>query len=112
MPRYSVTPAARGLTTDPVVFGGTEGRLEDRILIGRLNEQGSIRPVWMDISGESVIAIFGKRGSGKSYTLGVIAEGLAASAGQTSISHSSQHRAVLLLDTLNVFWSLRYPFTS
>ena len=34
-------------------------------------------PVYLDVGGPHVILVSGKRGSGKSYTLGVIAEGLA-----------------------------------
>ena len=34
-------------------------------------------PVYMDVAGAHVVFIVGKRGSGKSYSMGAIAEGLA-----------------------------------
>jgi uncharacterized protein len=111
LPRYSVSPAAAG-STEPIVFGTGVGRSTDELFVGRLNEQGPLRKVFMNVSGESVMAIFGKRGSGKSYTLGVILEGLAQPSGQTSIGKASATKAVLLLDTLNIFWSLENPFTT
>ena len=49
----------------------------------------------------------GKRGSGKSFTLGVIAEGLAVN-GETVLAHNQQPRAVLLFDPLDVYWTTRY----
>lgn len=112
MPRYAVTPATGGAAGTHVLFGGTVADDDDRILVGRLNEQGALREVWMDVAGETVLAIFGKRGSGKSYTLGVVVEGLAAPSGESSISKSRQRRGALLLDTLNVFWSLANPFVT
>ena len=48
--------------------------------LGSLAEVSSgARPkVWLATGKEQVVAVVGKRGSGKSFTLGVIAEGLAA----------------------------------
>lgn len=63
------------------------------------------RNVWMDIRGAHVIYVMGKRRSGKSYTLGAIAEGL-ISDGWVRQGQSSQ--GVLILDTMNVF--LTMPF--
>jgi energy-coupling factor transporter ATP-binding protein EcfA2 len=110
VPKYAVTPTAPGTPQSAVSFGSDAGQT-DRVLFGRLNEQGPLRQVSMDISAESVVAIFGKRGSGKSYTLGVLAEALAAP-GATAIGQSSGRKSALLLDTLNVFWSLANPIAS
>jgi DNA helicase HerA-like ATPase len=66
----------------------------------------------MDITSESVVAIFGKRGSGKSYTLGVLAEGICTVEARTSLGRCSRRKGALLLDTLNVFWSAANPFLS
>jgi len=38
-------------------------------------------PLWLDLDGPHAVLVVGKRGYGKSYTLGVIAEGLARTAG-------------------------------
>lgn len=108
MPKYAVSPALSGGADKPVVFGADAGRT-DTVCFGRLNEQGPLRPVFMDISSEAVIAIFGKRGSGKSYTLGVLAEALAAPRGTSALGASSGRKSAILFDTLNVFWSLANP---
>ncbi len=95
----------------PVVVGfDPEGA--ESLLLGRLNEGGPLRNVRIDTGSESVIAIFGKRGSGKSYTLGVIAEALGAANSQhSSISSGSGVHGALLLDTLDIFWSTEVPLT-
>ena len=61
----------------------------------------------MSTQKEQVVAVVGKRGSGKSFTLGVIAEGLAA-VGSTPIAEAEGDRAVLLFDPLDVYWTTRY----
>src|SRR6266508_4456434 len=65
------------------------------------------RNVWLDTRGAHVLYVMGKRRSGKSYTLGVIAEGL-VDKGWARQGSSSQ--GVLILDTMNVF--LTMPFGS
>lgn len=83
---------------------GREGNADaDLIRIGRLSEYGPKLDVFMDVSAEKVMAIFGKRGEGKSYTLGSIIEGLVTSKPISSISRLKERRAVLLLDTLNIY---------
>jgi uncharacterized protein len=63
------------------------------------------RNVWMDVRGAHVVYAMGKRRSGKSFTLGVLAEGLAA---QSWIRQGVQQQGVLILDTMNVY--LTMPF--
>ena len=83
---------------------GKEDKIaNDLIKIGKLTEYGPKLDVFMDVSSEKVIAIFGKRGQGKSYTLGSLIEGLVTQEPVTSISKLQNRRAVLLFDTLNIF---------
>ncbi|MFC1909690.1 ATP-binding protein [Chloroflexota bacterium] len=112
MSRYSVVPSIALKPNDPLIFGSLDGGSKDLVVVGRLNESGPLHNVVMDVTGETVIAIFGKRGSGKSYTLGVLAEGLCTAATETDIGRCSQRKAAILLDTLNIFWSTANPFTS
>ena len=63
----------------------------------------------MDVSSEKVIAIFGKRGQGKSYTLGSLIEGLVTKELDNSISKLQNRRAVLLFDTLNIYQWMNVP---
>jgi len=63
------------------------------------------RNVWLDTRGAHVLYVMGKRRSGKSYTLGVLAEGLAA---RSWIRQGNLSQGVLVLDTMNVY--LTMPF--
>ncbi len=60
--------------------------------------------VHMDIGGPHVVLVSGKRGSGKSYTLGVIAEGLVGLPEDVS-----KNLACLIFDTMGLYWTMRYP---
>jgi len=76
------------------------------IFIGKLAEYRSMhKSVWIDTNGAHVVYVLGKRRSGKTYTLGVLAEGLVAS---SWVRQGKQRQAVLLLDTLNVFSTMPY----
>jgi DNA helicase HerA-like ATPase len=107
MKAYSVEPKI--WRSGRLVFGDPDDRQQSYVGLGHLAEAGPKTEVSFDVTGERVVAIFGKRGSGKSYTLGVLLEGLCA-AQPNAIATIQEPRAVLLLDTLNVFWSLLYPF--
>jgi uncharacterized protein len=87
--------------------GRTEG---DGVWLGSLAEvvAGKAPRVWLAGGKEQVVAVVGKRGSGKSFTLGVIAESLAAE-GQGELGRHDVDRAVLLFDPLDVYWTTRYP---
>jgi hypothetical protein len=68
--------------------------------------------VWLSTSKEQVIAVVGKRGSGKSFTLGVVAEGLALASEAPHVSRQSHPRATLLFDPLDVYWTTRLSVAS
>lgn len=59
--------------------------------------------LWMDIARSHVVMIAGKRGSGKSYSLGVIAEELAALP-----QENAKNIASLIFDTMGIFWTMKY----
>jgi hypothetical protein len=83
----------------------------DGLWLGTLAEvmSGKTPKVWLTTSKEQVIAVVGKRGSGKSFTLGVIAEGLSTGAIYEHISRQDRPRATLLFDPLDVYWTTRFP---
>lgn len=56
--------------------------------------------VWLDLDGAHAVYVMGKRRSGKTYTLGVLLEGLAS---QTWIREGDERQAVVMVDTMNVF---------
>ncbi len=95
------------------IYLGPGGRSNsDAIWLGTLAESvtgGREHRVWLSTSKEQVIAVVGKRGSGKSFTLGVIAEGLASSVEESVLGRQSRRRAVLLFDPLDIYWTTRFP---
>ncbi|MBX4196233.1 DUF87 domain-containing protein [Candidatus Pacearchaeota archaeon] len=60
--------------------------------------------MWMDVARSHVVLVAGKRGSGKSYTLGTIAEELS-----NLPPENSQNIASLIFDTMGIFWTMKYP---
>ena len=80
----------------------------DAIYVGK-HAEAPHQNVWMDVRGAHVIYVMGKRRSGKSYTLGAIAEGLMSS---RWIRQGEFHQGVLILDTMNVFLTMGYSVTS
>lgn len=61
--------------------------------------------VWLDVRTPHIIYICGKRGSGKSYDLGILAEGLIF-ARDSKVSTKNVRITTLIFDTQNQFWSL------
>ncbi len=60
--------------------------------------------IYMDIVKSHIVFVVGKRGSGKSYSLGVIAEGMADLEPEI-LSNIS----VIILDTMGIYWTMKYP---
>ncbi len=104
MTRFSIRPTLTPQRKH--VFGDSSHRGVDVISMGRLAEAGQAVSVDFDASGEFVMGIFGKRGSGKSYCLGAVLESLCTVEQETSIGRNSRTKAVLVFDTLNIFWTL------
>jgi len=110
MPSYRLTPeptTARG----PIVVGDPAQRRLDRLLVGHSAEAGALREFWLDISGEQVFAAFGKRGTGKSYTLGVLIEGLAAGQGENRIASLHTPRGGIVFDIMDIYWASAISLT-
>ncbi len=60
--------------------------------------------IFMDVARSHVVLVAGKRGSGKSYTLGVIAEELSSLP-----SEVSQNITSLIFDTMGIYWTMKFP---
>jgi energy-coupling factor transporter ATP-binding protein EcfA2 len=60
--------------------------------------------VYMDITRSHIVFVCGKRGSGKSYSLGVIAEGLIDLPPEIR-----RNLAIVLVDTMGIYWTMKYP---
>ena len=61
-------------------------------------------PIFINVTTSHVIFVCGKRGSGKSYTMGVIAEGMADLEPEIS-----QNLSIIMLDTMGIYWTMKYP---
>ncbi len=72
------------------------------IQMGNLVSLGN--QILLDALRPHVILIAGKRGSGKSYTMGVIAEGLASLPTEVS-----QNITSLIIDTMGIYWTMKNP---
>jgi len=105
---FSVQPelaADEGPARGILIGQNAPGRATDGIYLGKHAEPPH-KDVWMDIRGAHVLYVMGKRRSGKSYTLGAIAEALVA---RGWIRQGEFDQAVLILDTMNVF--LTFPYS-
>jgi hypothetical protein len=60
-------------------------------------------PIYLDVSRSHVILVAGKRGSGKSYTLGTIAEELSQLP-----EEARRNIAPIIFDTMGIFWTMKY----
>ena len=109
MKRFTVRPVAT--TGRPIRLGGGQAS-DDWGYLGRLAEAGPVTRVLFDLSQEHVVAIVGKRGSGKSYTLGSLLEALALTDHDSPVASTDRRKAVLLFDTLGIFQWMDQPVTA
>lgn len=59
--------------------------------------------IYLDVARSHVVLVAGKRGSGKSYTLGVLTEEI------SNLSPDvSQNIASLIFDTMGIYWTMKY----
>lgn len=84
---------------------GTKGT----ILVGKhyvkMGQTTSLsNPVLLDVASSHVVFVCGKRGSGKSYTMGAIAEGMV-----DLPKDIAKNISVIMLDTMGIYWTMKYP---
>lgn len=60
--------------------------------------------ILMDVTTSHVVLVCGKRGSGKSYSLSVIAEEMV-----NLPEEISKNLAIIMIDTMGIFWTMKYP---
>jgi len=72
------------------------------LFIGEIYEKHNDKKVYLDSLSPHSIFICGSRGSGKSYTLGVIVEELAL---------KNKNVGIVVVDPIGVFWSMKYKNT-
>ncbi len=72
------------------------------VKMGRISSLSN--KVFLDVTKSHVVFVCGKRGGGKSYSLGVIAEGIS-----DLPPDIRQNISIILLDTMGVYWTMKYP---
>ena len=84
---------------------GTEGT----IFIGKhyvkMGQTTSLsNKILMDVARSHVVFVVGKRGSGKSYTMGTIAESML-----DLPEEIRKNLSIIMLDTMGIYWTMKYP---
>jgi len=100
--RFALDPRTKTL-----VIGRRDAASVDTVFIGKVLEQSSSASlldynVAMDIGFPHVVGVFGSRGSGKSYDLGIILEGI------FSADRGEVRDAAVVFDIQDQFWTLGY----
>ncbi len=86
------------------------GQTDALVLLGKCIEQTRVSNkydanVWLDIRTPHVIYVCGKRGSGKSYDLGIISEGLMLES-ESRVTTKDIAITTVVFDTQSQFWAL------
>jgi hypothetical protein len=96
--------AAPEFISHNLLVGGLPAGSElQAIFLGKVAEHTRGKNIWVDCEGAHAIYVMGKRRSGKTYTLGVLLEGLASS---NWIKQGTKKQAIVMLDTMNVFTTM------
>ncbi|MFC2174304.1 helicase HerA domain-containing protein [archaeon] len=74
---------------------------EGALLLGKVAEQEKYGEfIYLDALMPHTVFVCGAKGSGKSYTLGVIAE---------ELIYKNPNVAVVIIDPIGIYWSMKYP---
>jgi hypothetical protein len=90
-------------STDNIIYSGLKCLRIVRV------EVWSGADAWLDVAFPHVIYITGTRGSGKSFDLGVLIEGISALNESSPIQNGVDPITSILIDTQSQFWTLKYP---
>ncbi|MCX9073886.1 MAG: ATP-binding protein [Candidatus Methanoperedens sp.] len=96
-----------GVTLKQYVLGRRDSKIDAGTLnIGRYLalDKSTGSEVYLDALRPHVILICGKRGYGKSYTMGTLIEEL-----QTLAPEIKNNIATFVIDTMGIFWTIRHP---
>lgn len=73
-------------------------------IVGEGEEAHLTNPMHMDVVRPHIVLVCGKRGSGKSYSGGVIAEGM-----MLLPEEIRQNLSIIMIDTMGIYWSMKKP---
>ncbi|MBI4015055.1 MAG: ATP-binding protein, partial [Candidatus Aenigmarchaeota archaeon] len=89
---------------DKEIYGARGAVTIGKSLVGEGDDTHLTTPVMLDVVKPHVITICGKRGEGKSYTMGIIAEGL-----QNAPTEIKERVCTVIIDTQGIFWTMKTP---
>jgi len=89
--------------SDKKAFGSRGLAFLGRSFVTMGNYTSLSNPIYMDVARTHVVLISGKRGSGKSYTIGTMAEALS----NLGVEESG-NIAPFIFDTMGIFWTMKY----
>jgi hypothetical protein len=99
-----------------IIFGRTidNNNYSNLMLLGKIIEQTPGKNyfssnAWLDTTFPHVIYITGTRGSGKSFDLGVLLEGISTLNEESNVQNFVEPITSVLIDTQSQFWTLKYP---
>ncbi|HDD46417.1 MAG TPA: ATP-binding protein, partial [Candidatus Aenigmarchaeota archaeon] len=75
-----------------------------RHIVGTGEDTHLTNQIKMDVSRPHIVLICGKRGTGKSYTAGVIAEEI-----ERAEEDVKRNLSVIMIDTMGIYWSMKMP---
>ncbi len=94
-----------GRTEDDLAKYGSRGALvigKQYITMGKTISLAN--RILLDVAKPHLVLISGKRGSGKSYTLGVITEAMVQMPEEVAFN-----MAAIIFDTMGIYWTMKYP---
>ena len=104
------------LSTEEVIVGRTESDIKKygkkgtgflaKVVMSSGENPVLGRKILVDLAKPHVVLICGKRGGGKSYSMSVFVEGFAQLPPEIRT-----RMAVLVIDTVGIFWSMKMPNT-
>ncbi len=71
-------------------------------LVGENEEAHKANPIYFDLARPHVMGVFGKRGTGKSYSMGTIAE-------EIQSSDVADNLSTVIIDSMGIYWSMKHP---
>lgn len=100
--------------TNPIIVGRDESdkkKIGDKglVFIGKqyvkMGQTTSLsNPVFLDVARPHIILVSGKRGSGKSSSIGVIAEEMSMLPKEVA-----EQLCIVIFDTMGIFWTMKFP---
>ncbi|RKZ16925.1 ATP-binding protein [bacterium] len=75
-----------------------------RHIVGEGEDSHLTNPIYMDMVRPHILLVCGKRGTGKSYTAGIISEELI-----NLPKEIKKNLSILMIDTMGIYWSMKRP---